>query len=78
MPTGRCRPGKPPRWWRPLIGQKRYAEAEPLLLAGRQHLTEIKEAPPGKVGGATTALVELYEAWGNADEAAAWRGKVVP
>jgi serine/threonine protein kinase len=62
---------------RTLAGQKRYAEAEPLLLAGYEVL---------KANAATTRwwfrhylpdtvewLVQLYEAWDKPEQAAKWR-----
>jgi hypothetical protein len=62
-----------------LTNLKRFGEAEPLLLAGRKRLEEAKDPPPaGKVEWATTALVQLYEAWGNAHQVDVWRGKTTP
>jgi eukaryotic-like serine/threonine-protein kinase len=60
-----------------LLGQKKYAEAESLLLNGydgmKKHETTIPT--PGKVRltDALERLVQLYEAKGNKDEAAKWR-----
>jgi tetratricopeptide (TPR) repeat protein len=58
-----------------LVAQKKYADAEPLLLTAyegmkerdigqraRSHFTEVMEC-----------LVQLYDAWGKPDEAAKWR-----
>jgi eukaryotic-like serine/threonine-protein kinase len=60
-----------------LLGQKKYADAEPLLLAGAEELQkEAKAIPPqgmGNIAEAIGRLVELYEATGNTDEAAKWR-----
>jgi serine/threonine protein kinase len=60
-----------------LLGQKKYAEAEPLLLEGYQGL-KAREAtiPPGakaQLASAAERLVALYDAWGKPREAAAWR-----
>src|SRR5262249_13962837 len=60
-----------------LLGQKKYADAEPLLLAGYAGLKEraAKIPPPGKIRltEALERLVALYEATGKKDEAAKWR-----
>jgi serine/threonine protein kinase len=60
-----------------LSGQKKYVEAEPLLLAGYQGMKE-REAkiPPGEKVRLTEALerlVQLYDASGKKEEAAKWR-----
>jgi hypothetical protein len=60
-----------------LLGQKKYAEAEPLLLKGYQGMKErAAKIPPAGVVRLTEAvqrLAELYEATSNKDEAAKWR-----
>ena len=58
-----------------LRGQCRYAEAEPLLVAGYEGL-EAREAtipPPGRpqLAEAADRVVALYEAWGRPEQAAA-------
>ena len=60
-----------------LLGQKRYADAEPLLLGGYRGMKE-REAtidPGGRVRitQALDRLVRLYEATGDASAAATWR-----
>jgi eukaryotic-like serine/threonine-protein kinase len=59
------------------LGQKKYADAEPLLVAGYAGLKqrEKKLPPPGKIRltEAAARLVQLYEAWGKPAEAAKWR-----
>ncbi len=70
---------------RALLGQKKYADAEPLLLAGYEWL-KILEGPtdPPYAGGPSLEdracwlenleqLVQLYDATGKKDEAAKWR-----
>ncbi len=55
-----------------LLEQKRYADAEPLLVAS---------ATGARGAAAATAarrLVRLYDAWGKPDEAAKWRAKLPP
>ena len=60
-----------------LLGQKKYAEAEPLLLLGYEGMKqrEAKIPKEGKVRltEALERLVQLYEATGKKDEAAKWR-----
>jgi tetratricopeptide (TPR) repeat protein len=60
-----------------LLGQKKHAEAEPLLKAGYEGMrARAKTIPPqGKVRltEAAERLVQLYEATGNAAEAERWR-----
>ncbi len=68
--------------WRPLflfalLGQKRYADAEPLLLAGYEGMRQREKMIPeqGKIRllRAVERLVQLNEATGKKDEAARWR-----
>jgi serine/threonine protein kinase len=63
-----------------LLGQKKYADAEPLLLAGYEGMKqrEAKIPPQGKVRltEALERLVQLYDAWGQKDEADGWRKKL--
>jgi hypothetical protein len=67
-----------------LIGQKRYAEAEPHLLQGYNTLKQITEQATGmmesgEIGAlypvkeALERLVQLYEAWEKPDQATKWR-----
>ncbi len=62
-----------------LLGQKQYAEAEPLLLAGYAGLKERAAKIPAneklRLPEAADRLVELYAAWGKPAEAAKWRAK---
>lgn len=62
-----------------LLGQMKYAEAEPLLLKGYDGLKQREESIP-KTGGAEQRLpeaiqrlIQLYEATGKAEEAAKWK-----
>src|SRR5262249_48247288 len=60
-----------------LLGQKKYAHAEPLLIAGYEGMKQ-REAtiPPqakDRVTEALERLVQLYHATGRQDEAAKWR-----
>ena len=62
-----------------LLGQKKYAAAEPLLLSGYEGMMQRKDKIPA--GGqsrpkeALERLVQLYEATGQAEKAAEWEKK---
>ena len=60
-----------------LLGQKKYEDAEPLILSGFEGMKarEAKIPPPGKprFTDAADRVVKLYDAWGKKDEAAKWR-----
>jgi serine/threonine protein kinase/tetratricopeptide (TPR) repeat protein len=64
-----------------LLAQRKFADAEPLLLQSYEGLT--RQAPPAPSTARVAALnetiqrlVQLYEAWGKPDEAAKWREKL--
>jgi serine/threonine protein kinase/tetratricopeptide (TPR) repeat protein len=63
-----------------LLGQKKYAEAEPLLLSGYEGLKarEAQIAAPGRprLPEAGERLVKLYEAWGQPQKAHEWRKRL--
>jgi serine/threonine protein kinase/tetratricopeptide (TPR) repeat protein len=64
-----------------LLGQKKLAEAEPLLLAGYRGMKKregsiLQAVKVLRISEALERLVQLYEATGNATEAAAWRSKL--
>jgi serine/threonine protein kinase len=63
-----------------LLGQKKYAEAEPLLLAGYQGMHERQATIPApgqvRVIEALERLVQLYDALGKKDTADEWRSKL--
>jgi tetratricopeptide (TPR) repeat protein/tRNA A-37 threonylcarbamoyl transferase component Bud32 len=60
-----------------LLGQRKYADAEPLLVGGYQAMKQQQTKIPGKqkmrLTEALERLVQLYEATGKKDEAAKWR-----
>jgi tetratricopeptide (TPR) repeat protein len=60
-----------------LLGQKRYADAEPLLLAGYRGMKDREAKIPSpaafRLPDAVDRLIRLYEAWKKPDEAAKWR-----
>ena len=63
-----------------LLGQKKYADAEPLLLSGYEGIKrrEAKLCPQDKIRltEATQRLVQLYETWDKKDKATEWRKKL--
>jgi hypothetical protein len=63
-----------------LLGQGKYAEAEPLLLEGYEGMNKKgpKAAPaaPLRLTEALERLVRLYEATGRKDKADEWRKKL--
>jgi len=66
-----------------LLGQKKYAEAEPLLRSGYEGLKRCENQIPASVRQtrpteALERLVQLYEAWGKPDAAAHWRAQLPP
>jgi eukaryotic-like serine/threonine-protein kinase len=62
-----------------LAGEKKYAEAEPLLIEGYQGMVARKEriAVPDwyHLDRAREWIVQLYQAWGNPEKAAEWKKK---
>jgi hypothetical protein len=62
-----------------LVGQNRYAEAEPLLLQGyegmRQREAQIPPFAKPRLREAIERLVQLYDAWGKPVQAAKWRSE---
>jgi hypothetical protein len=60
-----------------LAGQKKYPEAEPLLLEGYQGMLARKDrmGVPDRyhLDRAGEWLIQLYQAWGKPDKAAEWR-----
>jgi lipopolysaccharide biosynthesis regulator YciM len=68
------------RLGRALLGQKKFADAETLLLQGYEGLKQRQAKIPtnGKVNlvDALESLVQLYDAWGQKDKAEEWRKKL--
>ena len=62
-----------------LLSQEKYAEAEPLILAGYEGLKarQAKIPPPARprLAEAAQRVVRLYDAWGKPDRAAAWKAR---
>jgi WD40 repeat protein len=63
-----------------LLGQKKFAEAEPLIVSGYEGLKarEARIPPAGKprLEEAAERTVKLYEAWGKPEKAADWRARL--
>jgi serine/threonine protein kinase/Tfp pilus assembly protein PilF len=62
-----------------LLGQQKYAEAEPLLRTGYEEMKQRQGKIPAqgqaRLTEALDRLVQLYDAWGKPDQAARWRAK---
>ena len=61
-----------------LLGQEKYADAEPLLLRGYEGVKRREATIPEpfrkrRLSESLERLVRLYEAWDKPDEAARWR-----
>ena len=63
-----------------LLGQGRYAEAEPLIVPGYEGMKEreAKIAVPdrSRLREAAERVVRLYEDWGKAEQATAWKARL--
>jgi eukaryotic-like serine/threonine-protein kinase len=63
-----------------LLGQGRYAEAAPLITQGYEGMKTrtAKIPPPGKprLSEAAARVIQLYEAWGQPEKAAAWKARL--
>jgi tetratricopeptide (TPR) repeat protein len=63
-----------------LLGQKKYAEAEPLLLSGyegmKQRESQIPPIGEPRLREALQRLVQLYDATGRTNRAAEWKQKL--
>jgi tetratricopeptide (TPR) repeat protein len=58
-----------------LIGQRKYAEAEPLLVEAARKMAESGVAAETQAW-ARQRVADLYEAWGRPEQAAEWRAPV--
>jgi eukaryotic-like serine/threonine-protein kinase len=63
-----------------LLGQKKFADAEPLILAGYEGMkaraAKIPAAAKPNLAEAGVRVVWLYEGWGKPVQAAAWKRKL--
>jgi hypothetical protein len=62
-----------------LRGQKKYAEAEPLLLSGYEGMNQRRRSIPStrleRYDEVVKRVVKLYEATGQTDKVAEWKAK---
>src|SRR5262249_35135768 len=57
-----------------LLGQKKHADAEPLLLQGYEGMKKLKIAASRvEMKETVNWLIELYDAWAQKDKADLWR-----
>jgi hypothetical protein len=63
-----------------LLGRGRYAEAEPLVVAGYRGMKDRADRLPmwerSYLLAAAERVVRLYEEWGRPDQASAWKAKL--
>ena len=63
-----------------LAGQRRYSEAEPLLISGYQGMLQRQAAIPLEdrrvLSEAAERIVQLYESWAKLEQAANWRERL--
>jgi tetratricopeptide (TPR) repeat protein len=63
-----------------LLGQKKYAAAEPLLVEGYEGMkareAEIPAQFKKRVTAAAERIIQLYDSWGKPDQAAEWRKRL--
>jgi eukaryotic-like serine/threonine-protein kinase len=77
LPPGDWRIGAAQSWLgRSLARQKKFAEAETLLLAGSECVTRAKDTPPERLKEALEGVIELYEKWPRPELVEAWRKKL--
>jgi hypothetical protein len=62
-----------------LAGEKKYAEAEPLLIAGYDGMVKGRNNVPAgdrrAINDIAQRTARLYQEWGNPDKAAEWTRK---
>ena len=65
-----------------MAGQKKYPEAEPLLIRGYEGLKARAADIPAKrqkvLTEAAARIVPFYEVWGKEDKAKEWKAKLTP
>jgi serine/threonine protein kinase len=63
-----------------LLGQKRFAEAEPLIVLGyedmKAHEAKMPTRSKPQLSRAAERVVRLYEAWGKSEEVRIWKEKL--
>ena len=61
-----------------LTNEKRYAEAEPLLLGSAEALEKSLGAGHSRTQAAIQRVAELYDAWGKPERSASWKARLAP
>jgi serine/threonine protein kinase/tetratricopeptide (TPR) repeat protein len=63
-----------------LLGQGRFAEAEPLIVSGFEGMNRLEATIPkpskAQFANASRRVIRLYEAWGKPDQAKSWKAKL--
>jgi eukaryotic-like serine/threonine-protein kinase len=59
-----------------LVAERRYREAESILLDTRRDLEARPDSPARDVKATLAGLVQLYDAWGRPDVAATYRARL--
>jgi hypothetical protein len=59
-----------------LAKQRRFTDAEPLLLQGYHGLNQAKDTLPERLREALERLVQLYTTWGQKAKAEEWQKKL--
>ena len=59
-----------------LLAQRRYADAEAILVETSRELERLPHPPARDVTATLTGLVQLYDAWGRRDAAASYRARL--
>ena len=63
-----------------LLGQEKYAEAEPLLVSAYEGIRDRQSMIPPQfaslIADAGGRVIRLYEGWGKAEDAARWQAKL--
>lgn len=65
-----------------LLGQKKFAEAEPMIITGYEGIkARVGKGPPGseyRLAEAAERVHQLYEAWGKKDKDVEWEARLRP
>jgi tetratricopeptide (TPR) repeat protein/predicted Ser/Thr protein kinase len=59
-----------------LAGERKFAEAEPLLVSGYEGLRDVTGTPRSRLRGSIERLIAFYGAAGRAADAAPWRARL--
>src|SRR5262249_23631071 len=63
-----------------MLGQRRYADAEPLIVGGYEGLkaraTRVSASSRPRIADAAERVVRRYQAWGNLEKAKSWAARL--